>query len=347
MSRRIESIDGNTPRILITGATGKTGTPAIKELRQQGIAVRAMASKKDERADALTELGAEVVVANFHDYNQKQENKVVSKLKQKFGDWALVTGASSGIGEEFTRQIAAAGMNVILVARRTERLNKIASELSSKYGVETLVLPQDLTQDDCVEKIAEETAGITVDLVILNAGDAAMGGFLKRSAEEFTQSVKINVLSTMKLAHHFLGKMYAKKKRGGLMFVSSGVAVGGAPYVAEYSAFKAYQMSLGQGLHHELMGADIHVSVLMPGPTKTEAFERDDIDFNKMPMPPGSPVKVVRVALKGLIKNKQVIIPGFMNKMMDFMIRKMMSRWMISKMFAVMMKGLIAPKYRY
>jgi len=109
----------------------------------------------------------------------RPEERVMSKLKQKFGNWALITGASSGIGEEFSRQIAAAGMNVILVARRAERLEEIASELSSKHGVETVVLPQDLTQDDCVEKIAEETAGVTVDLVILNAGDAAMGGIPK------------------------------------------------------------------------------------------------------------------------------------------------------------------------
>ncbi len=85
----------------------------------------------------------------------------------------------------------------------------------------------------------------------------------------------------------------------------------------------------------------------MPGPTKTEAYAREDIDFNKMPIPPGSPVKVVRVALKGLIKNKQVIIPGLMNKIMDFMMRKLMSRWMLSNMMGMMMKGAINPKYRY
>jgi len=271
----------------------------------------------------------------------------MSKLKQFFGNWALVTGASSGLGEEFTRQIAAAGMNVILVARRVERLEKIASEISLAHGVETMVLQQDLTQDDCAEKIAERTAGVTVGLVILNAGDAAMGGFLKRTAEDFTKSIKLNVLSTVQLAHHFLSKMYDKKQRGGLILMSAITGVGGIPYMAEYSAFKAYQTTLGQGLHFELKGANIHVSSLMPGATMTEAFERDDIDFNKAPLIPGSTAKVVRVALKGLIKNKQVIIPGVENKIMDFMMRKLMSRWMLSNMMGMMMKGAINPKYRY
>ena len=271
----------------------------------------------------------------------------MNKLKQQFGDWALVTGASSGIGEEFAKQIAAAGMNIVLVARRLDRLKALAHTLATEYGVKALVVEQDLAVEDSVEKIAEKTADLDVRLIISNAGDGAMGGFLKQDVEKFSQAIKLNVLNPVKLAHHFLGKLHRAQQKGGLLFVSSGISVAGAPYVGDYSASKAYQANLGQALHHELKPSGIHVTVLMPGPTKTEAYHREDIDFNKMPMPPMTTKRVVKAALNGLEKNKPVVIPGVMNKVMDFMTRKFMSRKMASKMFGMLMKGLIAPQYRY
>ncbi|MCF6193962.1 MAG: SDR family NAD(P)-dependent oxidoreductase [Kangiellaceae bacterium] len=270
----------------------------------------------------------------------------MKKLKSVFGDYALVTGASSGIGEEFARQIAAAGMNLVLIARRVEKLNKLSEELSSTYGVEAMVLEQDLSQEDAASKIVEATKDINIGLLISNAGDGAMGGFLKHKAESFDNAIKLNLLTPVKLIHHFLGKMYSNKK-GGLLIVSSGIAVGGAPHIADYSATKAYQLNLGQALHHEVADVGVHVTVLMPGPTKTEAYEREDIDFNKMPMPPMATKRVVITALKALVKNKPVIIPGMMNKFMDVVSRRVMSRSMTSKMFGLLMKGLISPKYQY
>jgi len=271
----------------------------------------------------------------------------MSKLKQQFGDWALITGASSGIGEEFAKQIAAAGVNVVLVARRLERLKTLADTLESEYHVRTLIVEQDLAEEDSVRNIAEITADLDVRLIISNAGDGAMGGFLKQDVNKFSSAIKLNVLNPVKMAHHFLGKLYLAQKPGGLLFVSSGVSVAGAPYISDYSASKAYQSNLGQALHHELKPFGIHVTVLMPGPTKTEAYDREDIDFSKMPMPPMSATRVVKLGLRGLIKNKPVVVPGMMNKMMDFMARRVMSRKMASKMFGILMKGLIAPQYRY
>ena len=271
----------------------------------------------------------------------------MNTLKQTFGNWALITGASSGIGEEFSRQIAAAGMNVVLVARRRERLDNLATELTANHGVETIVIAQDLSNEDAVENITRKTDGFDIGLLISNAGDGAMGGFLKHKAGAFEQAIKLNLLTPVKMVHHFLQKMYVSKQKGGVVLVSSAVAVGGAPFLGDYSATKAYQLNLGQALHHELRSAGINVTVLMPGPTMTEAYQRDDIDFNKLPMPPMSVKRVVRTALNGVIKNKTVVIPGVMNNIMDFMTRHLMSRNMTSKMFGFMMKGLIAPKYRY
>ena len=271
----------------------------------------------------------------------------MNKLKQTFGNWALVTGASSGIGEEFSRQIAASGMNVVLIARRRDKLDTLAIELSADHGVETIIIEQDLSKDNAVENITQKTRGFDIGLIISNAGDGAMGGFLKREASQFEQAIKLNLLTPVKLAHHFLQKMYASKQKGGLLLVSSAIAVGGAPYISDYSATKAYQLNMGQALHHELLSAGINVTVLMPGPTRTEAYQRDDIDFNKLPIPPMSVKRVVSTALKGITKNKPVVIPGVMNNIMDFMSRHLLSRNMTSKMFGLMMKGLIAPKYRY
>ena len=271
----------------------------------------------------------------------------MKNLKQKFGDWALITGASSGLGKEFSRQIAATGMNVVLVARRRARLEELATELSSAHGVEVMVIDQDLSQENAAGIVTQKTSSIDVGLVVSNAGDGAMGGFLKHKAEEFERAIKLNVLTPVKLIHGLLERMHSNKSKGGLILVSSAVSVSGAPFIGDYSASKAYQLNLGQALHHELRGNGINVSVLMPGPTKTEVYSRDDIDFNKLPIPPMSVKRVVRVALKGVIKNKQVVIPGVMNNVMDFMTRRLMSRKTASKMFGVMMKGLIAQKYRY
>lgn len=271
----------------------------------------------------------------------------MKNLKQMFGNWALVTGASSGIGKEFARQIAASGMNVVLVARRRARLEELATELSSNHSVEVMIIDQDLSEENAAELITHKTSGIDIGLVISNAGDGAMGGFLKHKAEEFGQAIKLNVLTPVKLIHSLLDRMHSNKNKGGLILVSSAVSVSGVPFIGDYSASKAYQLNLGQALHHELLGIGINVSVLMPGPTKTEVYTRDDIDFSKLPMPPMSTKRVVRSALKGVVKNQAVVIPGFINNLMDFLARRLMSRNMTSKMYGMLMKGLIAPKYRY
>lgn len=268
-------------------------------------------------------------------------------LKQRFGEWAVITGASSGMGREFSRQIAASGMNVVLVARRRERLEKLATELSAEYGVEAMIVNQDLAAENATESIMQKTRGIDIGLFISNAGDGAMGGFLKHDARDFEQALKLNVLTPVKLIHHFLDKMYSEKRKGGLLFVSSAVAVSGAPYMGDYSATKAYQLNLGLALHHELLGKGINVTVLTPGPTKTEVYARDDIDFNKLPIPPMRVERVVRAALSGIAKNKPVVMPGAMNNLMDFLTRHLMSRNMASRMFGLLMKDLIAPQFRY
>lgn len=272
----------------------------------------------------------------------------MTKWTQQFGEWALVTGASSGIGAEFARQLASAGMNVVLLARRRNRLEDLSKALAAKFGVETLIIELDLSKEGCIKNIANETKNIDIGLVISNAGDGAMGGFLKQDVNKFVSAINLNISNPVQLAHHFLKLMYDKQKKGGYLFVSSGVAVAGAPYIGDYSATKAYQLNLGQALHYELASYNIKVTVLMPGPTRTEAYSgRDDIDFSKMPMPPMTVERVVKVALNGLMKNKAVVIPGGMNKVMDFMTRRIMSRKMTSKMFGFLMKGLVFPKYRY
>ena len=199
-----------------------------------------------------------------------------------------------------------------------------------------------------MQNIAKQTESIDVGLVISNAGDGAMGGFLKQDVDKFASAIKLNILNPVRLAHHFLNLMYDKKRKGGYLFVSSGVAAAGIPYIGDYAATKAYQLNLGQALHHELASSGINVTVLMPGPTKTEAYSgREDIDFSKMPMPPMHVSRVVKAALTGLSKNRPVVIPGGMNKFMDFIIRRIMTRKAASKMFGFLMKDLIAPKYRY
>lgn len=217
--------------------------------------------------------------------------------------WSLVTGASAGIGEEFARQLAAKQVNLVLVARRKDKLEQLAQDLENQYGIQTRTAVVDLMQQDFLENIEHACANIEITLLISNAGHSShMGSFLKRNIEDIEQVLHFNTLVQVKLVHYFAKKM-AIKQRGRIIMVSSIAGYGPIPYMAEYSSSKAYQLVFGEALHYELKKEGIDLLVLSPGATKTERIHYG--------------MEVGPVVSKGLaaLGKRPSIVPGFQNNL--------------------------------
>jgi short-subunit dehydrogenase len=267
-------------------------------------------------------------------------------LQKKFGSWAIITGASSGIGKEFATQLAANGINVILLARREQLLKELSDTLHSRYKVDVKYASINLSDTNFLKEVETLTKGLDIGLVISNAGGARMGAFHKIPITDFESMIHLNVMAQMRLSHWFTSKLSNENKRGGLLLVSSTTAYQGVPYAANYAAAKAYILNLGEALNFEYKKRGIHVSVLVPGPTDTPGLtENEDADMVKhLPMKPQKPADLVSEGLKALLKNKSSHIGGRMNRIMGFMMKLLMSRKGASKFWGKMMFKMIKIK---
>src|SRR5437016_11042817 len=142
--------------------------------------------------------------------------------KERFGPWALVTGASSGIGKECARQIAASGINIVLVARREELLKEVGVEFSKRYGVEHRVVVLDVSREDFIGRLTSATNDLDIGLVVSNAGTGNPGEFLKLDRQLLQATLRLNTMSHLDIAHYF-GRKLAERRRGGLILVGQWV----------------------------------------------------------------------------------------------------------------------------
>ena len=181
--------------------------------------------------------------------------------KKRFGPWALVTGASSGIGKQFAQQIAASGINIVLVARREDLLKEVGVEFSKRYGVEHRVVVLDVSREDFIRQLASATDDLDIGLVVSNAGTGNPGEFLKLDRHLLEETLRLNTMSHLDIAHYFGGKL-AERRRGGLILVGAMGAENGIPCMANDGGAKAYVHSLGEALHYEFKPLDVYVTVL-------------------------------------------------------------------------------------
>lgn len=267
----------------------------------------------------------------------------MKKFKQKYGEYALVTGASSGIGKEFAIQLAHKGLNLVLVARRENMLQDLSSELQNKFHIKVETIALDLLQNGAVDALVSKTSVFEIGLLVLSAGMELHGSFLKNQLVKETDVVKLNTLIPMQLAHHF-GKKMEARKRGGILFVSSTFGHQSVPYFANYSATKAYILTIGQALNYELKRSNVDVTVLSPGLTRTEMVDKmTDVNFKKMPITEMSVTPVVKKALNALGR-KQAVIPGARNNFMDIMGKFTTPRWMLTNMFGFLVSRSLTTK---
>jgi len=236
--------------------------------------------------------------------------------------FALITGASSGIGACFARALAARGRPLVLVARSKERLESLARELSAKHSLRVEVIEQDLSVEGAAARLAStlEERGIAVDLLVNNAGFGAHGEFWKLPLERQSEMLRLNIVALTELTHLLLPAMVARR-RGGIINISSTASFQPVPYTSVYSASEAYVTSFSMGIAEEVQEYGVKVLALCPGGTATNFFDAGQ--YSKRDFPGGlqSPEEVVEAGLRALEAGRSLAVTRFINRLMIFSLR--------------------------
>ena len=253
-----------------------------------------------------------------------------SKLLEKFGPWAIITGASSGIGEEYAIQLASEKFNLVLVARRVDLLQTLGKRLSVKYGIKYIVVQVDLSISEAYKEVIAATKNLDIGLLISNAGTGRPGSFLKRTQEDLTQIIQLNALSHLWLTFHY-SKLFSVRGKGGIAITGAMGAKNGIPYMAIESGTKAFVEGLSQSLNYELKNKGVHVTVLVASPTETPVIKKLGFTKENIPAEPITAEQCVRETLEALYNNQVTIIPGLKYRMMNAILPKSFGRNLMGK----------------
>jgi short-subunit dehydrogenase len=228
---------------------------------------------------------------------------------------ALITGASSGIGEVFARELAKKGCHLILVARSQKKLEQLAHELQSTHSIRAVAIPTDLTHTVAPQKLAEDVAslGLTVDILINNAGFGTLGTFDQVAESRILQEIQLNVTSLTELTHLFIGPMI-QRHSGLIINVASMTAFQPVPFMAVYGATKAYVLSFTEALWAENHGNGVQVLALCPGETKSSFHVTSGSDSLKSKRM--EPIEVVNAAFEAVEQDRSYKIAGRNNYVM-------------------------------
>ena len=241
---------------------------------------------------------------------------VYMHTSSKNKNWVLITGASSGFGEEFARQYAAMGHSLVLVARRLDRLQALAGELRRQFNTEVVVEQVDLSDIPAVIRLHERLRerGIAVDILINNAGHGLQGSFADNKLDAALAMVQLDIASLTAVTHVFVQDMRARR-RGRILLVASMLAYQGVENFAVYSAAKAYVLRLGEALHREFKPHGITVTALCPGLSDTgfsQSAQMKVTPLLKLLMM--KPAPVVEAGIRALRAGRMSVVPGFANK---------------------------------
>ncbi len=236
--------------------------------------------------------------------------------------FALITGASSGIGACFARALAARGRPLVLVARSKDKLEALAREIAQQHSVRVEIIEQDLSLQGAAGHLATalKERGIAVDLLVNNAGFGAHGEFWKLPLERQSEMLRLNIVTLTELTHLLLPAMVARRS-GGVINVASTASFQPVPYTSVYSASKAYVTSFSMGLAEEVAGYGVRVLALCPGGTATNFFNAGQYGKREFPGGLQSAEEVVEVGLRAFDRGRSLAVPRFINRLMIFALR--------------------------
>jgi uncharacterized protein len=246
-------------------------------------------------------------------------------------NYALVTGASKGIGKAIALELASHGYGILLVSRNIEDLSLVADEISSRYQVNSYAMALDLSELNAAEKVFEwcKENGYTVQVLVNNAGYGASGKYMDYSIELYTNMILLNVVTMNSLCHLFIPQMMAMNKAYILNIASIG-AFQAVPGLNVYAATKSFMLSFSRGLRVELKGSPISVTCVCPGPSDTDFLLRANLKPKAMRVARRlnlSPQKVARIAVRGTFSGRAVLVTGLLNWLSVVMVRILPKQW--------------------
>ncbi len=243
---------------------------------------------------------------------------------RRFGPWAVVAGASEGLGAAFAQALAARGLNLILAARRPGPLRQLAAGLEADHGIQVRPVALDLADHDAPRRLAAAADDLETGLFVSNAAFAPLGSFLDVPLADHLQAIAVNCRAPAALCHA-LGAPMARRGRGGIILMSSLAGFQGSPGIAHYAATRAYNIVLGEGLWEELRHHGVDVLVCCAGATRTPGYEAHPAPARLFAPPVMEPEAVVAEALRALGSGPSVI-PGRSNRLASFVMRRLLSR---------------------
>ena len=260
-------------------------------------------------------------------------NKERQRLKTKYGDWAIVTGASSGIGLELATQLATAGFNLVITSRHVDKLQDVEEQLKVNSNIQIKIIASDVSNKEGIDKIIQATQGLNVGLLVVSAGYGTSGNFIDSSLHNEINMLTVNCEAVLSLTHYY-SQQFVQKKRGGIILMSSMVAFQGTPYAANYAATKAYVQTLAEGLGVELKPHNVDVLAAAPGPVESGFSQRANMKMSMSLTPQQICVPILKA-----LGRKTTVLPGLLTKILVYSLRTV-PRWGKVKIMAKVMGGM-------
>ena len=255
------------------------------------------------------------------------------RLQQQYGNWVLITGATSGIGRELALQLGKAGFKLVITGRREQLLNELSTRLFDDFQTETIPVTGDLSTKEGVHDLIKATAHLPLGIVVLNAGFGTSGTFLNADIDKEVNMLDLNCGAVLRLAHHFANQMKTAKRKGAIVLMSSIVAFQGVPNAAHYAATKAYVQSLGEALAIELKPIGIEVLCAAPGPVESGFSQRANMRMGNALSPEDVGVPIINA-----IGKRTKVLPGFLTKFLVYNLATV-PRWAKVRIMGKVMAG--------
>ncbi len=257
------------------------------------------------------------------------------RFRARYGPWAVVTGASDGIGRATAEALAGAGLHLVLVARRLDVLDGLAAALAADHGVDVRTVGADLSTDAGSDAVEAATAGLDVGLLVAAAGFGTSGAFLDADLGREMNMLDVNVRAVLRASHHF-GRRFAARGRGGLVLFGSIVGFQGTPRAAAYAATKAFVQTLAEGLHAELAPRGVDVLSSAPGPVQTGFAARAAMQMGRALAPAD-----VAVPTLNALGHKPTLLPGALSKVLGLSLAPL-PRSVRTRIMGTVMAGMTA-----